>query len=107
MATKVTKKLQEAHTKAIAAGHWALAAACGGALADESSLDHQINVVGAMHEVGQLRNRIAPFWQSWRVDEVAWTGRCVERLTGSDYDFWAIAALLGADVRRIWSVFTK
>jgi hypothetical protein len=29
----------------------------------------------------------------------------VERLRSSDYDYWAVAALLGMDIRKAWPVF--
>jgi hypothetical protein len=107
MATKTTKRLQEICTKAAAANHWPLAAAAQAVLGDESSLDHQINFVGAMHEVGSLRNRLEPFWQLWRNDPTAWATRCVERLASADRDYWAVAALLGMDILQVWPVFKK
>jgi hypothetical protein len=58
-----------------------------------------------MHETGSLRNALEPFWKLWRKDGSAWTARCVERLQSSDRDYWAIAALLGIDIREVWPVF--
>jgi hypothetical protein len=107
MATKTTKRLEELHTKAVENGHWPLAAAAQAVQANESNLDYQINVIGAIHEVGQLRNRLEPFWQLWRTDSTAWASRCVERLRSSDRDYWAVAALLGIDIRQVWPVFKK
>jgi len=74
---------------------------------EESNLDHQLNVVGAMHEMGQLRNRFEPFWQAWRTDTAVWSNRCVERLRNADRDYWALAALLGTDIRSVWPVLKK
>ncbi len=107
MGTKITKRLEELHKKAITDGHWQLAAASHAALMDEANPDHQLNVVGAIHEVGQLRNRMEPFWQAWRTSPDAWAGRCVERLRSADRDYWALAALLAMDIRPVWAVLKK
>jgi hypothetical protein len=105
MATKPNNRLAELLKKATTDGQWPLAAAAQQALAQESNLDFQINVVGALHEAGSLRNRMEPYWQVWRKDESAWTRRCVERLQSSDRDYWAVAALLGVDICKAWPVF--
>jgi len=108
MPTKDTKRLETLRTKSIAEGQWPVAAAACAALADESNLDHQINVVGALHESGALRNRIDPFWKAWRTDPAPWTARCVERMRkDGDRDYWAVAALLGLDIRAVWPVCKK
>src|SRR5262245_28949565 len=99
MPTKPNKRLQDLQSKAAKDGRWPLAAAAAASLADESSLDNQINVVGAMHESGMLRNQIAPFWQTWRKSEGAWTARCLERLQRGDRDYWALASLLGVNIK--------
>ena len=57
-------------------------------------LDGRINLVGALHEVGSLRNTLTPYWRELRVDEAAWAQRCIARLVGNDHDYWALAALL-------------
>jgi hypothetical protein len=107
MTNKNNKRLEDLHKKAVADGHWPLASASHAALANGSSLDLQINVVGSIHECGMLRNRLEPFWQLWRKDDVAWTSRCVERLRSSDRDYWAVASLLGMNIRQVWPVLKK
>lgn len=107
MPSKDTKRLADLHTKATADGQWPLAAAAHAILADESNLDLQINVVGALHEAGSLRNRIEPFWKMWRTDAAAWAARCVERQRKGDRDYWSVAALLGLDIRAVWPVCKK
>lgn len=105
MAAKIAQRLEDLHSKARAAGQWQLAAAAHLAMSDETNLDLRINVVGAMHEVGLLRNRIAPFWEAWRTEANIWVKRCLERLQKSDHDYWAVAALLGLDIRQLNPVF--
>ena len=105
MATKTNNRLPELLKKATTEGQWPLAAAVQQALTQESNLDFQINVVGALHETGSLRNSLEPFWKLWRKDDSAWTTRCVERLRSSDRDYWAVAGLLGIDIRKAWPVF--
>jgi hypothetical protein len=105
MAAKPNPRLAELLRKANVDGRWSLAAAVHQALGEESNLDYQINVVGALHETGSLRNVLEPFWKLWRKDDSAWTARCVERLRSSDRDYWAVAALLGIDIRKALPVF--
>jgi hypothetical protein len=105
MATKPNKRLKDLESKARLEGRWPLVAAASMALADESNLDHQINVIGAMHESGRLPNQLLPFWQAWRTDEPAWAARCLERLDKGDRDYWALAALLGMDIKKTRSTF--
>jgi len=107
MPTKPNKRLQELQSKAVQGGDWPLATAAGVALLDASNLDNQINVVGAMHESGRLRNQLAPFWQAWRKDERGWAARCLERLERGDRDYWALAALLGVSIKQTNSIFKK
>ena len=59
MPTKPNKRLQELQSKAVQGGDWPLATAAGVALLDASNLDNQINVIGAMHESGRLRNQVS------------------------------------------------
>lgn len=103
----IAKRLQEIQAKARADGHWALVCAMESALKDGADLDNQINVIGAMHEVGSLRNRIAPLWKEWRKDEAAWAKRCIERLGNGDHDYWAVAALLGLPIKNLDAVVRK
>ena len=107
MPAKPNKRLEELQAKAVQDGRWPLATAAAAALVDASNLDNQINVVGAMHEAGRLRNQLAPFWQAWRKDEPAWTARCLERLERGDRDYWALAALLGVSIKKTHSTFKK
>jgi hypothetical protein len=75
-------------------------------LAEPLSLDCQINLLGAMHEVWLLKNSFAPFWKAWRsgADAARWARRCVERLASSDHDYWALAALLGLGIEQVREV---
>jgi hypothetical protein len=101
----ITTRLRTLHTKATEKGQWPLACALATALDYNSSLDHRINVIGAMHESALLRNSLQPFWAAWRSDAVApaWAHRCVERLLASDHDYWALAGLLGLPLAVIRS----
>ena len=107
MPTKPNKRLQDLQSKSAQDGRWPVAAAAAVALADEASLDNQINVVGALHESGMLRNQVAPFWQAWRKSEPAWAARCLERLARGDRDYWALAALLGISIKQTHSTFNQ
>src|SRR5436190_7230063 len=107
MPTKPNKRLQDLQSKSAQDGRWPVAAAAAVALADETSLDNQINVVGALHESGMLRNQVAPFWQAWRKSEPAWAARCLERLAHGDRDYWALAALLGISIKQTHSTFNQ
>ncbi len=91
----VTSRLRALAKKASGAGLFALSAAADQALAAPEDVDRRINVVGAMHEVGMLRNSLGPLWTLLRPDERAWSRRCMQRLKDKDYDYWAVAALLG------------
>ncbi|NAT15063.1 hypothetical protein CU666_04465 [Pseudomonas syringae pv. actinidifoliorum] len=64
-------------------------------LDDPTSLDYQINLLGALHEVQALRNVLKPYWQMLRTDEERWANQCVSRLLTHDHDGWALAALIG------------
>lgn len=93
-----SSKLKALQKKSVEKGHWQVVAAVSALMADESSLDARINLVGAMHEVGLLSNSLEPWWKEWRADDQAaaeWTGRCLDRLKSVDTDYWALAGLLG------------
>ncbi|MGK5013484.1 hypothetical protein [Janthinobacterium sp. MDB2-8] len=90
-------KLKKLEDKAMAKGEHAVAAAAAHLLQDIDSIDRQINLVGALHEVGYLQNSLKPYWHAFRADESAWIERCLARLVMSDHDYWALAALLGCD----------
>ncbi|OZI35290.1 hypothetical protein CEG14_09305 [Bordetella genomosp. 1] len=94
MSTDLSPKLKKLVRSANEKGHYAVEAVAARLLTEPQSLDHQINLVGALHEVGSLKNVLAPYWQAWRGDASAWAGRCVARLTTADHDGWALAALL-------------
>jgi hypothetical protein len=98
----VAKKLAATRDKAIEKNQWALAAAATAALANEDSLDARINVIGAIHEVGLLKNSAAPYL-AWRRDQAEWCRRCLARLCqkGNDHDYWALAALLGTEIDKL------
>jgi hypothetical protein len=93
----ISDRLRTLQAKAVEKGQWPLACALEKALSDDCNVDHRINVIGAMHEVGLLRNSLQPLWTTWRfsADGPAWARRCLERLLSSDHDYWAVAGLLG------------
>lgn len=91
IAQKVKKLMGSARDK----GHFGVEATAARYLDEPTSLDYQINLVGALHEVGSLKNVIAPYWQALRTDNAAWAVQCLTRLVAGDHDGWALAALLG------------
>jgi hypothetical protein len=95
--TAFTNRLRKLHEKAVERGQWPLACALTSALADAAHVDNHINVIGAMHEAGLLRNSLEPLWTTWRSEPDAgtWLRRCLERLVASDTDYWALSGLLG------------
>ena len=95
MVTGVASRLKRLSMSARAAGAFSLAAAAAAAECDAEDLDNQINLVGALHEVGKLRNSLEPFWREWRADEQRWINRALSRLRNGDHDYWALASLLG------------
>ncbi|MGJ7574594.1 hypothetical protein ACSFBX_28955 [Variovorax sp. RB2P76] len=96
MQNKLSKLAAESADK----GRWALAAAATRASTSDTVDDH-INVLGAMHEVGLLKNSFAPFAKVWRADTAAFAAACVARLDKGDADYWALAALLGLNVADV------
>lgn len=97
------KKLEALRDKSAKAEQWALAAAAAMALQEPDAIDHRINVVGAIHEVGLLKNVTKPYLTAWRdEDPQAWAVRCIERLRATDYDYWALAALLGMSAKTVF-----
>src|SRR2546426_10786095 len=103
MPTKPNKRLQDLQSKSAQDGRWPVAAAAAVALADEASLDNQINVVGELHESGMLRNQVAPFWQAWRKSEPSWGARCLEQVARGARDDSARAAVLGNSIMQTHS----
>ncbi|MET1076858.1 MAG: hypothetical protein ABWY06_02445 [Pseudomonas sp.] len=91
----IKKRLSQLEQKAQAEGQFAVSATAFQLLAQPNSLDNQINLIGALHELGTLPNSLAPFWKALRNDEAAWIARCLARLLSADADYWALAALLG------------
>lgn len=91
----IESKLAKLEKKSIAQGQYALAAAAAHTLTDIADINRQINLVGALHEVGYLQNSLSPYWKEFREDEPAWVERCLSRLLLADHDYWALAALLG------------
>lgn len=98
------KKLSKLAVEAADKGRWALAAAAARAASSDTVDDH-INVLGAMHEVGLLKNSMAPFAKAWRADAPAFTAACVARLEHGDADYWALAALLGLQIADVGPQF--
>jgi hypothetical protein len=93
----VKSKIAILEKKSLSQGQFALAAAAAHALADVANLDRQINLVGALHEVGYLQNSLSPYWREFRADEASWVERCLYRLLSADHDYWALAAMLGCN----------
>ena len=93
----INTKLKKLEDKAMAKGEYAVAAAAAHLLQDIGCVDKQINLVGAMHEVGYLQNSFSPYWKEFRADESAWIERCLSRLVTADHDYWALASLLGCN----------
>jgi hypothetical protein len=93
----INAKLKKLADKATDKGEYAVAAAAAHLLQDIGCVDKQINLVGALHEVGYLQNSLSPYWKEFRADESAWIERCLARLVTADHDYWALAALLGCN----------
>ena len=99
------KKLTQLAEKATEKGHWALTAAITQALGNNTVNEH-INVLGAMHEVGLLKNSFSPFIKAWRDgNENTFIAACVQRLISGDADYWALAALLGLNISDVAPIF--
>jgi hypothetical protein len=100
MQKKLSKLAEESADK----GRWALAAAATRASISDTVDDH-INVLGAMHEVGLLKNSLAPFAKVWRDNASAFAAACATRLDQGDADYWALAALLGMKISDVAPAF--
>jgi hypothetical protein len=98
------KKLSKLAAESADKGRWALAAAATRASTSDTVDDH-INVLGAMHEVGLLKNSLAPFARIWRDDASAFAAACAARLDKGDADYWALAALLGMRISDVAPAF--
>ena len=104
---EMQKKLTQLAAKAAEKGHWSLVAAAARATHSDT-VDDRINVIGAMHEVGLLKNSVAPFSKTWREgDATGFSAGCVRRLVSGDADYWALAALLGVHVSDAASAFLQ
>jgi len=99
----LTSKLGTLHESSSAKGRFTIAAAVADLMLSPAAIDRRINLVGAMHEEGLLRNSLAPWWREFRTDERAWAKACLSRLTtiGRDHDYWALAALLGCGAQSV------
>ena len=97
----IVRRLEGLEKKAIASGQYVVAAAVRQALAYPQDIDLAINVIGAMHEVGLLRNSLGPYWRHWHDALAEWPNRCIARLAKGDHDYWAVAGLLGLPSKRI------
>lgn len=102
MQKKLSKLAEESADK----GRWALSAAATRASISDTVDDH-INVLGAMHEVGLLKNSLAPFARIWRSNPSAFAAACVMRLDKGDADYWALAALLGMRISDVAPEFIR
>lgn len=97
----ISSKLTKLAEKALARDQFPLAAATSHLLADIDDINRQINLVGALHEVGYLQNSLSTYWKVFRTNELVWIERCLSRLVVNDYDYWALAALLGCNGRNV------
>ena len=93
----INAKLKKLKDKSMGKGEYVIAAAATHLLEDIDCMDRQINLVGALHEVGYLQNSLYPYWKEFRTDESVWIERCLGRLIISDHDYWALASLLGCN----------
>jgi len=82
--------------KAAEHDQWAVELCARHLLDDIESVDAQINLIGALHEAGCLKNVIKPYWDAFRANPQEWAARCIVRLRKEqDHDYWAVASLLG------------
>jgi hypothetical protein len=95
MSKALHTRIRKLESKSSEVGLHQLAAAAQGVLACPDDIDHHINLVGSLHEVGKLKNSIQPYWKAWRSDTSTWLNRCFARLLANDADYWALASLLG------------
>ena len=105
MADHLIAKLNKLATAARKQGHHPLALAAAAVAAQSDDLDLRINLVGALHECGKLRNVLEPFWRAWRSDQAVWLARAAERLQSGDADYWAVASLLGTSLEAAVAEF--
>lgn len=94
-------KILKLEKKSLAQGQYPLAAAAAHLLADATDINRQINLVGALHEVGLLQNSLSPYWKEFRTNELPWVESCISRLVSTDHDYWALAALLGCNGPKV------
>jgi hypothetical protein len=99
MSAALVKRLSALRISSLAKGYFVADAAAAQLIETPTSIDAQINLIGALHEVGQLKNSLTPYWKLFRTDEAAWAQRCIARLLKGDHDYWAVAALLGCKAK--------
>jgi hypothetical protein len=95
VSSDITQKVKKLIASARDKGQFVVEATAARYLDEPTSLDYQINLVGALHEVGALKNVLAPYWKALRTNEEGWADHCLTRLLTNDHDGWALAALLG------------
>ncbi len=106
MASQLLQKLTRLGGAAMSKGHFAVAAAADHLSRALDDVDRQIDLVGALHEVGSLKNTLRPYWTEFLAHEPPWIERCVARLRGSAHAYWAVAALLGSPAARVVAAAT-
>ena len=95
MSANLRRRIEKLRVSASEKGRFAVVAAADHLLNGTEDVDRRINLVGAMHETGCLRNSLAPLWLAFEADNEAWSRRCLSRLVDPDFDYWALASLLG------------
>lgn len=103
----ITAKLLKLAATAQKDGHFPVALAAQACAAAPDQLDHQLNLIGALHEMHKLPNSLVPYWQAFRRNESAWIDRVVVRLRDHDADYWALASLLGVSAKTCFQVLAK
>lgn len=73
----------------------------------KDSLDMKINVIGAIHTSGWLKNRIKPFWSEYNHGTEEWINRCITRAIENDFDDYSVSALLNCDIESVVSEIKK
>ncbi|QCX38641.1 hypothetical protein FF125_09430 [Aureibaculum algae] len=71
------------------------------------SVDMKINVIGAMHTSGWLKNRIKPFWTEYNHGTNEWIEKSINRAIANDFDDYAVSALLNCKIQSIIETIKK
>jgi len=83
-----------------------VASALAGVIFNDS-LDMKINVIGAMHTSGWLKNRIKPFLTEYNHGTNEWIEKSISRALENDQDDFSVSALLNCNIKQILSTLKK